>query len=302
MKGYLMKSLPLQSIISQILTSLNRPVITDYQLGRIIYVLYSEKKYKNYAVRIRKDSPERKDYHRYLEKLLEMGILSTNKAFPSNRVFDILNPHNFSDQEIICSVDPFSYISHFSAMEYHGLTDKILKTIFYTTLTINEWRQFSYEKMTKEIKELDNYNLPRMVILKPEKFGKNNVHCNRTKRAGGYQIVADSPLRVTKIGQTFLDMLQKPELCGGIYHVIEVFREYAERYFNLILPVIDKHGKVIDKMRAGYILEEQCNIKNSQIDQWQKFAQRGGSRKLDPTQEYSHVYSEKWCLSINIEI
>jgi len=297
-----MKSLPLQSVISQILSSLNRPAITDYQLGRIIYVLYSEKKYKNFAFRIKKDIPERRDYQRYLEKLLEMGILSKNKAFPKNRVFNILNPQKFSNQEIICSVDPFSYISHFSAMEYHGLTDKILRTIFYTTLTLSEWRKTAYEKMAKEIEKLEDYDLPRMAYLCPEKFGKNTVHCNRSKNVGGYQTITDSPLKVTKIGQTFLDMLQKPELCGGIYHVIEVFREYAERYIKLIIPVIYKHGKVIDKMRAGYILEEQCGIQNEQIDSWKRFAQRGGSRKLDPTQEYSHVYSEKWCLSINIEI
>ena len=297
-----MKSPPFQSVISQILGSLNRPVITDYQLGTIIFSLYAEKKLKDQKVRSKKHIPESRDYQRYLEQLQETGILSENKAFPSKKVYNILNPQNFSDQAIICSVDPFSYISHFSAMEYHGLTDKIIKTLFYSTLTHKEWQQAALEKTKKEIKDFDKYELPRLTCLIPRKLGRNTVYCHRTKNAGGYQTVVDSPLRVAKIGRTFLDMLQKPELCGGIYHVIEVFQEYAERYINLVLPVIDKHGKIIDKMRAGYILEEQCNIKNNQIDQWQKLAQRGGSRKLDPTQEYSHIYSEKWCLSINVEI
>jgi len=297
-----MKKQPLQSIITQILGSLGQPVITDYQLGKIIYDLYREKKFKDQKVRIKKDIPEEREYLRYLEQLLNSGVLSKNRAFPSSRVYSILNSQKYSNQEIICSVDPFAYISHFSAMEYHGLTDKILKTLFYSTLTHTEWRQAASDKSSKEIKSSEDYELPRLSFLSPKKLGKNTVYCHRTKTAGGYQIIADSPLRVSKIGRTFLDMLQKPELCGGIYHVIEVFREYAGQYLNLILPVIGKQGKNIDKVRAGFILEEQCTIKDTQIDQWKKFAQRGGSRKLDATQEYSHTYSEKWCLSINIEI
>ncbi len=294
-----MKKQSLQSIITQILGSLGQPVITDYQLGKIIYDLYIKKKYKDQKVRIKKDIPEGREYQRYLEQLLDSGILSKNRSFPSNRVYNILDPQKFSNQEIICSVDPFAYISHFSAMEYHGLTDKILKTLFYSTLTHKEWQQAAKSKSNEEI---ENFELPRLSFLSPQKLGKNTIHCHRTKTAGGYQTIADSPLRVSKIGRTFLDMLQKPELCGGIYHVIEVFQESASQYLSLILPVIDKHGKDIDKMRAGYILEEQCNIRDAQIDQWQHFAQRGGSRKLDAAQEYSHIYSERWCLSINIEI
>lgn len=296
-----MKKLPLQKALTQILGSLNRPVVTDYQLGRIIHTLYTEKSYKGKEIRVAKQAPDRRDYQRYLKSLLDSGILSDSRSFPSKRVFKILGPHTDSPKDIICSIDPFSYISHFSAMEYYGLTDKIVKTLFYSTLTHQAWREASTEKMIQEIGELHDYQLPALRFLMPEKLGKTTVHCLRTKTAGGFQKVADSPLRVSKIGRTFLDMLQRPDLCGGIYNVIDVFKDNAEQYFNLIYSSIDRHGKDIDKVRAGYIFEEHCGIKNDEIDQWQTFAQRGGSRKLDATQGYSHIYSEKWCLSINIE-
>ncbi len=53
-------------------------------------------------------------------------------------------------------------------------------------------------------------------------------------------------------------------------------------------------------MRAGYILDERLNIKNDRIEAWTKYAQRGGSRKLDPSSDYIPEWSEKWCISINI--
>ncbi len=63
-----------------------------------------------------------------------------------------------------------------------------------------------------------------------------------------------------------------------------------------------KKQKAICLQESLNVNGQHCNIKNAQIDQWQQYAQRGGSRKIDSTKEYSHVYSEKWCLSINIEI
>jgi predicted transcriptional regulator of viral defense system len=97
-------------------------------------------------------------------------------------------------------------------------------------------------------------------------------------------------------------MVRKPELCGGIYNVLDAYMEYAKRYLNLILDEINRNGNKIEKVRAGYILEERCDIKNNPIiESWKTFAQRGGSRKLDPDSEYDPEYSETWCLSINIE-
>jgi hypothetical protein len=67
-----------------------------------------------------------------------------------------------------------------------------------------------------------------------------------------------------------------------------------------VLKEIDTNGSQIEKVRAGYILEELCGIKDFVIENWLQFAQRGSSRKLDPSSEFSPDYSERWCLSLNI--
>jgi predicted transcriptional regulator of viral defense system len=113
--------------------------------------------------------------------------------------------------------------------------------------------------------------------------------------------VQGKPRRVATIGRTFLDMLREPDLCGGIYHVLDIFAEQAPRYLRLIVDEIDRHGTKIDKVRAGYVLAERLNLTHPAFAVWQTCAQRGGSRKLDAQADYSPRFSETWCLSINID-
>ncbi|ASF48540.1 hypothetical protein [Methylovulum psychrotolerans] len=125
----------------------------------------------------------------------------------------------------------------------------------------------------------------------------STVHCD----PGSYVNVQGRFLRVSTIGRTFLDMIREPDLCGGIYHVLDIYAEHASRYLRLIVDVIDRHGSKIDKVRAGYILGERLGLAHPAIENWHTLVQRGGSQKLHAKSAYSPNFSEKWCLSINIE-
>lgn len=284
------------------LGDINDPVITRYQLGLIVFRLYKLKKYKGEPINLQKSFAEAQDFSKYVNRLLDEGVLNHHKNFPRT-VYSLLGRSKDSSDEVACTIDPFCYVSHLSAMSYHGLSDRMPSKLFISSPAPMDWKTFAEEQMKKDLK--DDYGeycengLPKLLRIQMKKIGKTEIHRVNSKHQGAYKNVKDRSLRVSTIGRTFLDMLRNPELCGGINHVLEVFDEYANQYLKLITDEIDNNGNKIDKVRAGYIIDERLNIKNGIVQKWAQFAQRGGSRKLDSSTEYVPKWSDKWCISIN---
>jgi predicted transcriptional regulator of viral defense system len=300
----LKKSISLTKALTLSIGNLKQPVITEYQAGVIFFDLCLSGKYEGQRIDLPENAPDVKIFQDKLAELLETGVLTKFQRF--GNVFGIIGKNIYSEEEIACTIDPFAFVSHLSAMSYHGLTDRMPKIIFLSSPPQKEWRQFALKKMEKDLGDrLEEYHqkkMPPLTRIRFEKIQKKPVEIYSSIHLGAFKSVRERMLRVATIGRTFLDMMRKPDLCGGIYHVIDVYKEHAATYLKLIIDEFDQHGKDIDKVRAGYILETLCGLSDPGIMKWQKFAVRGGSRKLDPAAEYSSTYSEKWCLSINVEV
>lgn len=295
----------LTKALSLSLSDLNQPIVTFYQLAVIVYRIYQTKSFRGEPIQsIKKDSPDSRSLSTALNNLLDDGILDPHKSFSSKSVFSILGRSNAPSEEIACSVDPFCYVSHLSAMAHHGLTNRIPGKLFLSSPGKGEWRKYAVDRMQKDLGDdlaiyLKN-GLPELRKINMVKIGRTEVHRHNSIHMGAYKNIRDKPYRVSTIGRTFLDMLRNPELCGGIGHVLEVYEEHAETYLKLIVDEVTNHGRPIDKVRAGYILDEKLKLKHPLIDGWLSQVQRGGSRKLDASAEYIPEFSEKWCLSINL--
>ena len=289
------------------IASLNLPVITLYQIAVVIFKLNTTHAYKEkHIASLKKTRPARKDCFRTVRSLIESGVLEESHSVRHEEVYNVLGREHGAAEEIACAIDPFAYVSHLSAMEWHGLTDRIGHTLIYSSPPPTNWRRFAGEKMQKDIGKdhIQDYltqDLPHLKRLNIKKIGRTRIHRYSSEHLGAFISVKDRCLRVSTIGRTFLEMIREPNLCGGIYHVLDVFDEFGKRYLKLIIDDIDRHGTKIDKVRAGYILEERMNLSEPRIESWRKFAQRGGSRKLVAGSSYSHEYSEHWCLSINVD-
>lgn len=299
------RKLPLPQAVSIALTKQHTPVATSYELGLLTFGLYREKKIEGQELSVRSDIPNRRQYRAVVDALRSYGILRPVPGIAMEQAF-LLGPGDIPSIDVVlCSVDPFAYISHFTAMAFHGFTERIPQLTYITTPPPRLWRQYADKKMKDDLADsLQDYldsGLPTLQRARMQTVLGQRVHTLHRKHWGGYRNVRDTGVRVSSIGRTFLDMSREPDLCGGMRHVMEVFRENAQRNLRLIVAEVEQHGGPIDKVRVGYMLSEECGVSDPVVAAWKQFAQRGGSRKLYAQGEYSSQYSEDWCLSLNVE-
>jgi predicted transcriptional regulator of viral defense system len=280
--------------VADALASAHAPAVNAYELAKQVFLLTAgSAEFAPQAV-----------HHSVIEALLRARLVTPLGQVARQKAFMIFGRSGASAAEVVCSLDPFAHISHLSAMEHHGLTDRFSAILYMTRPQPTEWRKQAQVRMAKDLGDhllaYQDSGLPRLVPMKIEKVGQTVVQFCERSQLGAFRLVAGSALRVATIGRVFLDMLREPDLCGGMQHVIDVYQTEAKRYLKLIVDEVDRHGQPIDKVRAGYLLTEVCRQDDPVISAWQKFAQRGGSRKLDPNGEYSPDFSPKWQLSVNV--
>jgi predicted transcriptional regulator of viral defense system len=280
------------------------PVIVDYDLARLVFRAITDGNVEGRELRLIRRTPARADFFSVRRALIDRGTLTEDRSLPHS----VLRTgfHARPDPEaIFCAIDPFCYVSHLSAMVYHGLSNRLPKLLFFTSPAPTQWRELANARMARDLgSEFNNFraaNLPSLVRHKVEKIQGLTLNLTQTSGfGGGFRIAQDGLLRVSTLGRTYLDMLRRPDLCGGMAHVIEIFEQSANEHLSLIIGEVDKHGSKIDRVRAGYILEDRCGLRDDRIDAWAADAQRGGSRRLDPEREYVPSFSERWMISINV--
>lgn len=299
-----MKIINISQALTTYLDNLRQPVVSDYQLALFIFQLHITKTFQGKNINMGNFKLQRSSYKSQVKKLLHNGILKQQKEFPHLTVFRVFGKNDPNPEQVACIVDPFAYVSHLCAMDHHGLTDRLPKILFLSSPPPRQWKEFANQRMQRDLgdhrQSFQTSEFPRLRRIHFDKIQKRPITFFSSLHLGAYKTIKDLGIRVSTIGRTFLDMIRRPDLCGGIHHVIDVFQHHTRQYSNLIIDEIDQHGKPIDKVRAGYILEEKCGVEDPIIESWQTNVQRGGSRKLDPVEEYSSKYSERWCLSLNI--
>jgi len=290
----------LAEAVTLIIEEKRRNVWSPYQIGLLLCQLYQQKRIHSFLLRIRNNWPSQADYNRTISELILINIIKTK----GNNIFYTLKGEKLLPGEVTCSIDPFSYVSHLSAMNFHNLIKETPGKTFLSTLTAKPWSQKAVLLMKKDLDE--NYalyresNLPILKNIDSSNMEVPMASIYHSTKLGESKSYDYDKIRVASISRTFLDMVRRPDLCGGIKTVLKVFKEHGLFFINPLIDEIDKFGSKIEKVRAGYILENYCNFNNEIINSWEQYAMRGGSRKLDPLKEYAPTYSDRWQLSLNI--
>lgn len=292
-----------QALIDIVLEQYDYAVISYNELACFIYKAYKSKKHKNIPInRIKKSLADKREVDTAIDDLIISNILRLQRAsFFSNAFYLISGKQKNTEEEMVCALAPFGVLSHLSAMFIHGITDRIPNKIYYTAPTDTVWRRLYLEYLQNQ--GIDE-PVPHYFSLAPMVSGEifnRPIQIRKTKDKIPIAKIRNSPLRVTTIGKTFVDMLRDPSMCGGEDHVLDVFINEAPRFQNEIIKYAEQNGRAIDRSRIGFIFDKILGIKEPRIKQWKREQVRGGSKKLSPNFSFSPVFDEGWCLSINIE-
>ena len=244
---------------------------------------------------LRHDTPSRDDYARLSLSLKKTGMIGADRDYGA-RGIRVLNVPDLPAEDIICLLDPTCYISHLSAMQRWGLTDRNPDALLLTRPD----HKTAAAQLLAYMGEDYAIPFPLKIVHHPARVRNRAVRICESKAAGAFLKNRGNNVRLSTIGQTFLDMLQSPSLCGGMSHILDVWEEHAEIYLNEIVAAVDTATSGLVKSRAGYILEERLGLHHLDIEHWKAFGQRGSSRKLDPSKDFASTFSETWMISLNV--
>jgi len=277
------------------LASLKKPVVSNYDIFRQIWLIYEEGKTKY----LREERPSRETFHRTRKLLKEEGIIFQDTDY--SRLWRVLSISDAPADDIVCLVDPDCYISHLSAMQRYGLTDRRPEALFITVASAKVVKQRIKKQIENDYGFTENLEIePLQRVGHPTVVRNRRIESHSTAHFGDWRQIRGSFARVASIGQTFLDTIDEPRRCGGMLHVLKAWNENAPIYLEEIINSVNNSSKNILKIRAGFILNELMFINDHRVLSWKKFAQRGGSQVLEAGRPYVDRYSEEWMLSINV--
>jgi predicted transcriptional regulator of viral defense system len=266
-----------------------RPVVSSSQFVAAVLDLYRDRD----GLMLRHLDPDIDDVKRLRTSLRRARILDYDRDY-GYRAYRLIHLSDAPAEGICCLVDSTIYVSHLSAMQRYGLTNRRPKTLLLTRLDPRKSLPAGSDRESGLLAKLS----PK-TISHPKHVRGREIQIFQTAHPGDAQEARGAFERVASIGRTFLDSLDEPALCGGMPHVLDVWRTHARTYLDLIVPAIDAAPSKLAKVRAGYILDEVLGVSDSRVAAWRQFAQRGGSRLLDPEKLYAPIFSERWMLSLN---
>ena len=188
--------------------------------------------------------PRKTKFEEFLKHLLETEVLKQIEIELPRA--EKLNKYVFGEPtlfEIANSIKSKAYLSHYTAMFLHGLTDNLPKTIYTNTEL----------KMSKNLntKELEQSNIDRVFALsgrqsnqiaKYEDVEIYLLNSKNVEHVGVKEFEFDGiKLRVTDIERTLIDITVRPNYAGGIQEVLNAFAAAKDKVsVNRLIAILKK--------------------------------------------------------------
>ena len=176
-------------------------------------------------------------------------------------------------------VNPYA-LSYWSALNFHGLTEQIPRTVYISTT----------RRKGKREEEVFGITYKFVVLKKYKFFGITKIW------------IDNKQINMTDEEKTIVDCLDHPEYCGGI---IEAAKGLWEGREDLDPEKISQYTERMNNTaifkRLGFLSELlEIPWRKTFLGEWKKRISEGYSL-LDPTMPKKGKYNSRWKLRINIE-
>lgn len=173
-------------------------------------------------------------------------------------------------------VEPY-YISHWSGLNYHGLTEQTPPAVYITT---------TKPRNRKKILDIE---FVFVTVSERKMFGTTDVK------------IENAVVRISNPEKTIVDCLDHSEHCGGIEEVTKaIYFEHKNMDFSKIVKMSKKSGNKTVIKRLGYILEK---MEISDYDYLLTgFKLSKGYSVLEPKVPNKGKINERWKLYVNVKI
>jgi predicted transcriptional regulator of viral defense system len=198
----------------------------------------------------------------FIEFILEKGMLKEIEINLLSRTTKRYIFENASNYEIALSVRKDSYISHYSAMFIHGLTDNVVKNI-YTNLEQSK-KPRKESSLTQERIDFA-YSRPMRMTRNIAKFSQIYVYLLNGKNLNRLEVIEypynNIILPMTSMERTLIDIAIRPNYSGGVNEVLNAYQMAKGKFsvnrlvatlkaMNYIYPYHQVIGFYLE--RAGY--------------------------------------------------
>ena len=211
--------------LAALLEENGKPVLSQFDFFRIIRRMYRESSGKK--LYLRSSTPKRADYVRLRSMLQNAGVIGTDPDYRA-RAIRVLSISDLPAEDIVCLIDPTCYVSHLSAMQRWGLTNRRPEALALTRPDRKTAAERLLAYRTEVMGEDGADAFPLSIIGHPASVRGRVVRVYESRAAGAHLTIRGSNVRLATIGHTFLDMLQRPGLCGGMPHVLESWKNTRE--------------------------------------------------------------------------
>lgn len=212
----------------------------------------------------------------FLDFLVRRGKLRAHELLSPAGPTTVYSWGSVSLIEIALFLNPRSYLSHYTAMRVHGMTEQLPKTLYVTYEPVpllkptaqgelsQEAIRTAFSKPQRTSSSVADVGTSRLQLISGKPCGQVGVEDGEiTDEETGEKV----PARITGVERTLIDITVRPLYAGGATEVLKAFENSREdASANRLMALLKKLGHAYPYHQAIGFYMERAGFKGAAID------------------------------------